>query len=100
MISLWQSISLQKALIAQITTRYAILAVSNKEILNKAIEVAKVFVAAVAMLNVTIITPVDVVMVETAEVAVGEAVAVLLVPLMVGDQSLLILTFHPLNGML
>jgi hypothetical protein len=99
-ISQWQSISLLKALIVQIATGYAILVVSNKEILNNILEVVEAFVAAASMLDVTIITPEDVIMVGTVGVMVVEAEAALPPPLIGDDQSPLILTFHPLNGML
>jgi hypothetical protein len=100
MIFRWQLISSLKALIAQTATRYALLAASNKEILNKAIGVAEVFVAAAAMLDVTITTLEDATMVGMAGVVVEEAEVAPPVPLMGDDQSLLILTFHPLNGVL
>jgi hypothetical protein len=87
-------------LIALTATRYALLAAFNKGILNKAIGVAEVFVAAVATVDATITTPEDATMAGTVEVVVEEAEAASPVLLMGDDQSPLILTSHPLNGVL
>jgi hypothetical protein len=87
-------------LIALTATRYALLAAFNKGILNKAIRVAEVFVAAAATLDATITTPEDATMAGTVGVVVEEAEAAPPVPLVGDDQSLLILTYHPLNGVL
>jgi hypothetical protein len=81
-------------------TGYALSVVFNKGILNKAIGVAEVSVAVVVTLGATTITPEAATTAVTAEVVVEEAEAASPVLLMGDDQSPLILTFHPLNGML
>lgn len=81
-------------------TGYALSAVFNKGILNKAIGVAEVSVVVVVMLGATTITSEAATTAVTAEVVVEEAEAASPVVLMVGDQFPLILTFHPLSGML
>jgi hypothetical protein len=81
-------------------TEYALSAVFNKGVLNMAIGVAEVSVVVAVTLGATTITPEAAITAVTAEVVVEEAEAASPVLLMGDDQSPLILTFHPLNGVL